>query len=178
MLGGVIVDILNAYGAEFISGAIYCGSTVLTRPIHTSCATPFVLNLIPELLSHDGSVLTRAAIEFVHACVPYSGSVVPFATKIQWIGALSVMSPTVRTLTLMRVQWTERWEREIRKLPVLIVHGEQDSMVDTARLLEASERTLTSYKFVRLEGVGHFPSYEAAEATNRHILEFVQSNCR
>lgn len=171
--GGIIVDIIEAFGANFISGAIYCGGAVLTRELHTTYMQPMLEKLVPDLLSTDSNVISRASLQFVQSCVENPHAALPFETKIQWLGGCAMLPQNVRLLTLSRQQSTDRWEKEIKQLPVLIVHGTMDSMVITSKLQETASRYLQNYQIKLLDDVGHAPFYERPAETNYHILDFV-----
>lgn len=63
------------------------------------------------------------------------------------------------------------------KMPVLIIHGDKDSLVPLSAAREAARRISTSQIFI-LKGCGHWPGRDAPEEFNRVLLEFLISQTK
>ncbi|OBZ72092.1 hypothetical protein A0H81_07865 [Grifola frondosa] len=101
MGGCVPVDVVQAYGPEFISGVLYVGGGVLSRNFHPLCMHPIIKAIVPSIRSLDATASSKGAADFVDSCV---AEPLPFGVKLQWMGGYTMQTPQARVLSLGRVQ--------------------------------------------------------------------------
>ncbi|CAL1712618.1 unnamed protein product [Somion occarium] len=171
-LGMIPVDVIEAYGAKTISGVILPGGPAITRALHDEYFHPELLRLFPLLMDSSGDSIGNAASAFVDSCVA-DPAAMPFETKLQWMGGFAMQSPTVRALCANRAQPSDRWEKEIHDVPVLLIQGDQDTHADTEKMVPIARKYFPKLDLHIFEGVGHAPFYERPTETNELILDFV-----
>lgn len=169
------MDVVDAYGAGYISGVILPGGPVLTFELHRQFFNPGLNSNIPLFMSTDGNVLAKAASIFVDSCV-LDPTKIPSATKITWMGGFLMQSPNVRELVFTRSVDARRWEREIKTVPALLIQGREDAHSLAEKCVEISKKYMHNLEVKLLDGVGHAPCYECADKTNGFILDFVRRN--
>ncbi|KAI0833483.1 alpha/beta-hydrolase [Trametes gibbosa] len=171
MGGSVVVDLVAAYGPSVISGVIYIGGGVLSlTKYQPQCTTAFIGDLVPLLLSTDPDDVSRAADLFVDACV---ATPLPYAEKLQWLGAFLAQPRTVRVHSATRVQPYEVWEEKARGLPVLIVQGTEDRHCEGENMIRLAKSVYEDVEVRMLQGCGHSPAAERGAETSRFIHEWV-----
>ncbi|GBE79337.1 Alpha/Beta hydrolase protein [Sparassis latifolia] len=101
-LGGCIpVDIVAAYGADFISGVVYVGGPVLSFRLNEECWHPLFHAMIPLICSEDSEVVAKSASMFFDSCV---ADPIPYPTKLLWMGGFGSQPPKIRHYSLARGQ--------------------------------------------------------------------------
>lgn len=168
-----VVDVVDAYGARYISGVILPGGPVLTNALHSQFVHPFMIANFPSFTSSDGNVLAKAASAFVDSCM-VDPTRLPFETRIKWMAGFLMQPPAVRMLVWNRKQSTKRWEREIKGVPALLIQGKEDLHSQAEKCIEVSRKYMENLEVRLLEGVGHAPCYESPDETNGFILNFVR----
>lgn len=123
-------------------------------------------------LSTDASTIARFAPRFVDGCVA-DPTMLPWAVKLQWMGAFAAQPPEVRTWTFGRTQDETRWREEARGWPVLLIQGALDTHCRAEVLVRQVKEMYADATVHVLEGVGHAPHLENAETVNSLILGFV-----
>lgn len=169
-----VVDVTDAYGAEYFSGVILPGGPMITRALHRHYIQEDMKTKFPSYLSSNADVVAKAAVSFVESCVKDGATRIPFDVKMKWVGGFAMQSPTIRTHTCTRSQNVERWEKEIVNKPVMIIQGEDDMHSNTEKLIPVANRYMKNLELIVMKDVGHAPCFERAEETNAHILRFVQ----
>ncbi|KAJ3529918.1 hypothetical protein NM688_g7786 [Phlebia brevispora] len=176
-LGGVnVVDVIEAYGADYLGNIIYCGGPLLTRVLHNNYIHPHLLSLIPDFLSNDADVVARAGPRYVESLVENPDKVFSYRDKLTIMGGLLSMPPTARIHLITRTQNSERWEKEIKSKKVIIIEGTKDRHTRADALVEEAKKWLGPFELRMLEDCGHSPSIERPHEVNGYILSFIQRN--
>ncbi|KAI0339017.1 alpha/beta-hydrolase [Trametopsis cervina] len=174
-LGGcIVVDIIEAYGADYWSSIIYCGGALLTRTLHKDYIHPNLLSSMGDLVSLDASVITAAGIQLIRSIFLNVDETLTYPEYLAFLGSFLLQTPTVRQLTLGRTQESARWEREIGGKKVLVIQGELDMHAWAEKYVEAARKSVGEFELRLLKGVGHTPHLERTEEVNGYILDFVQ----
>jgi pimeloyl-ACP methyl ester carboxylesterase len=172
-LGGIVAaDAIAAYGSSYISGVIIL-SSFPHRIMHPEVATPFILNLIPQLLSLDMTIFHRAVKEFAQSCYA-PGFKVPYRDLAMSMGNVVQMHPEILKHTVMRTQDPAPLTAASKTLPYLVIQGSQDLHLNCNALHKWMEVNEYNFEFNELSDVGHAPFYENPERTNTLILDFVE----
>ncbi|KAK7677749.1 hypothetical protein QCA50_019301 [Cerrena zonata] len=169
----VPVDVIEAYGAGILGGIILPGGPAITRSLHTEYMGDFLKNNVPRFLSSSADIQGEAAVEFIESCVR-NPEAMSFETKMKWIGGYVIQSATVRTHLITREQSSQRWEKEIQNVPVLLIQGDSDRHVVVDKIIPMAQKYYARLELHVLKGCGHTPCFERAEETNRLLLDFVQ----
>lgn len=168
--GGLIIsDYLGVYGDEHIAGINYVGAI---SKIGTDDATAVIgddyIDLIPGFESEDVTTSTETLETFLGRCM-YDD---PSPQDLYFmLGFNAIVPPRVRKGLHTR---TVTHDDDLRAIdvPVLITHGEEDTIVlpeagrEHAELIDSA--TTSFY-----EKTGHSPFWEQPERFNRELREFV-----
>ena len=155
-------------------GALVPGSSYRPSVPYRIAATP----LLGELLALCGCApVYRAAISrCFHA--PVSAEV-EFLVRESYVTRTSPAAKAAYLATLREVRRDilERapdYHRALATLdaPVLLIHGQQDGVVDPGHAREAAE-VLPRARVRWIDGCGHFPQIEHAEIVNSWLTEFL-----
>lgn len=169
--GLVISDYLEKYGDDHIAGINLVGAI---SKLGTEDATAVIgsdfIDRIPGFEATDVEESVAALETFLNDCM-YEA---PSTEDLRFmLGFNVVVPPHVRTSLHSRTVTHDDDLRAIEK-PVLITHGEADTIVLPDAATEHAELIATSgtsfYK-----DVGHSPFWEAPERFNRELREFVES---
>lgn len=168
--GGLIIsDYLEAYGDDDIGGINYVGaiSKIGTDDSMAVIGTDFVEH-VPGFESENVEESVRTLETFLNQCV-YED---PSPEDLYFmLGFNVVVPPHVRTGLHSRAVTHDDDLRAIEK-PVLITHGEEDTIVlpdaatEHASLIETAETSMYSE-------VGHAPFWEEPSRFNAELREFV-----
>lgn len=171
MAGVNVSDYLSIHGEDDIAGINLVGATSWLGPdtARTLTGEDF-LELIPSMESND-TAEANAAIDELWRRVPHE----PLSVRDHYfmVGVTSQTPPTVRSQILRRTVSPEDHYRSI-EVPVLITHGEEDTIVlpEAARMhaeLFPNARTSLYPK------IGHVPFLEVPSKFNRELRGFVDS---
>lgn len=171
--GTVVVDVVEAYGAEYLGDIIYCGGAVLTLALHSNYIHPYLSNLVQELLSTDANVVATTGPKFVESIVEDVDKVFSYREQLLWAGVYLLMKPTVRGHLVTRPQNSERWKREIKSKRVLIIQGTHDRHARAEGLVEEAKNWFP-FELKLLEGCGHSPVLERPDEVNGYIAAFME----
>ncbi|EIN12818.1 alpha/beta-hydrolase [Punctularia strigosozonata HHB-11173 SS5] len=169
-LGGIIpADIATHYGTDIISGVILFGGFPY-RSMDPLVAHPDVQSWLPDFLSDEGCV------KFVESCVapPADESVLPYDTKMMWIGAAASMHPLARTHVTTRAQDETKLLEGATELPYLVLQGEMDTHIQWRKMQAFMGEHFSKAEFVLLEGCGHAPFFEQPDRVKIALLSFVR----
>ncbi len=146
---------------------------MFTLTLFQQYAHPDMQEIAPVFVSNDAEFIATMAVKFVEACVEKPDETLPIATKLQWVGSFAMQAPSVRIHTVSREQKYERWGKEIKNLPVMLIQGVQDRCSEADKLVEIAREWLGSFELKMMKGVGHTPAYERPQKVNKYILDFV-----
>ena len=167
--GAIVVDVVTAYGADYLSGVAYVGGPILAIHHHPPCMHPRLAAIAPLMLSDAPDDLSAAAEAFVDSC---ARAPLPYATKLLWMGGFVAQPRTARRLSVRRAQDHTVWERVARALPVLVVQGTEDEHCLWERMLALARTVYEDVEVRMMEGIGHSPHFESPEETNEYILRW------
>ena len=171
-LGGCIaVDVVTAYGPDYISGIVYVGGSILALHYHPPCKHPLMDELWPIISSLSSDDMSTGAEAFVDSCVKEP---LPFDVKLLWMGGYIMQPRAARYWSIRRTQDHTAWEATVRKVPVLIVQGKEDVHCLYENMIGIARRIYDDVSVTLLDGVGHSPHFENATETNRCIGEWAK----
>ncbi|KAI0775060.1 alpha/beta-hydrolase [Trametes elegans] len=171
-LGGTIaVDVVTAFGVDYLSGIIYVGGSILALHYHVPCRHPVMTALFPLITSPASDDLSENGAKFVDSCVAAPLSV---EEKLSFLGGFLLNPRTARYWSIRRVQDHTVWERTARPLPVLIVQGTEDLHCLYETMIAIARRVYDDVEVKMMPGIGHSPHYESPEETNRAIEEWMK----
>ncbi|RPD61056.1 alpha/beta-hydrolase [Lentinus tigrinus ALCF2SS1-6] len=163
-LGGTIaVDVIAAYGPEYLSGLLYIGGGVLSTSHIETCIQPSLGALIPTLLSDSSDDMTAAAEGFVDSAV---GTPLPYSIKLQWMGGFIAQPRATRNLHISRLQPHEVWQAKAKAVPVLIINGKEDQHCVYENMIAIARTVYDDIEVKLLDGVGHSPHFESPAEVN------------
>ena len=168
------MDIACHLGPSYIAGVIYSGGATLSIALSGETIPEDFLPLMEYALSTDANVIARFASSFVDGCVANSAAL-PWAVKLQWMGAFAAQPPEVRSWSFGRTQDATRWQKEARGWPVLLIQGALDTHCRADVLVRQVKEAYADVTVHVLEGVGHSPHFEQAETVNDVILKFIEA---
>jgi non-heme chloroperoxidase len=164
-LGGVVVlNYLHTYGGKDLSGVVFAGAIVGSRPEFFSS-----LDLFPPLYSDYLKQRSRGIVDFVRACYGKQ----PDQNDFELILISNAMVPAVmqRAVPTMVAGVSEHSLKSLKR-PVLIVHGEKDSLV-TKSMAVYAHRLLQNSKLQMYSECGHAPFYEEPARFNEDLRSFI-----
>ena len=171
-LGGCIaVDVVTAYGPDYISGIIYVGGSVLALNYHPPCKHPLMDELWPVISSLSSDDMSVGAEAFVDSCVK---TPLPFDVKLLWMGGFIMQPRAARYWSIRRTQDHTVWEATARRVPVLIVQGKEDVHCLYENMIGIARRIYDDVAVTLMDGVGHSPHFENAAETNSCIGEWAK----
>ncbi|KAI8982725.1 alpha/beta-hydrolase [Trametes punicea] len=166
-LGGtVVVDVVTAFGVDYLSGIIYVGGSILAIHYHPPCRHPVMTELFPVITSLTSDDLSDGGERFVDSCV---ATPLTFEEKLLFMGGFLMQPRAARYWSLKRKQDHTVWEREARPLPVLVVQGTEDLHCLYDTMISIARRVYDDVEVKMLPGIGHSPHFESPEETNRTI---------
>ena len=171
-LGGCIaVDVVTAYGPEYISGIVYVGGSILALNYHPPCKHPLMEELWPVITSLASDDMSGGAEAFVDSCVKEP---LPYDVKLLWMGGFIMQPRAARYWCVKRTQDHTVWERTARRVPVLIVQGKEDLHCLYENMIGIAKRIYDDVTVHLMDDIGHSPHFENAAETNRCVGEWVQ----
>lgn len=168
------MDVIEAYGGEYIGNIIYCGGPLLTRMLHNEYIHPYLASLVPEILSTDAEVIAGAVPKYVESVVEGVDKVLTYKEQLMFMGGYALVSPIVRINLITRSQKSERWEKDIRTKQVMLIQGTHDRHTRADALIEVANTYLGPFELHLLEGCGHSPALERPHEVNGYILSFMR----
>jgi pimeloyl-ACP methyl ester carboxylesterase len=164
LAGVVVLNYLHTYGEKDVSGVVFAGAIVGSKPEFFSS-----LDLFPPLYSDDLGERSRGIVNFVRACFYKQPDQNDFEVMLTYNGMVpAVMQRAVRKMV------AEVSEESLKSLerPVLIVQGEKDSLVTKSMALYAHE-LLQNSTIKMYSECGHSPFYEQSARFNQDLRSFV-----
>ncbi|EKM52170.1 uncharacterized protein PHACADRAFT_262679 [Phanerochaete carnosa HHB-10118-sp] len=161
----------------YVRGVIYSGGAIPTRAIHADYASEWLKRILPELLSTDTTVMSRASIEFVD-CLFARPERVPYEAKVRWLGEIMLAPPAtrVRLEAGSRALNTTKWETAIKSMRLLVLQGREDCFAENDKIeKQLKERFGDQLQFVWIEGVGHMPFWEKTEEHDAVVVRYIES---
>lgn len=171
MAGVYVSDYLSIHGEDDIAGINLVGANSWLGPdTGRSLTGEAFLELLPAMESNDAAE-ANAAIDELWRRIPHE----PLSTRDHYfmVGVTIQTPPTVRFQIVRRTVSPEDLYRSI-EVPVLITHGEEDTIV----LPEAARMHAELFPNARTSlypEIGHAPFLETPSRFNRELGEFVDS---
>ena len=134
-----MVDIFNHLPSSYVRAAIYSGGGIPTRAIHASYMTPWLWATLPSLLSPSLADFTAAANEFLLGCFYDPNRILGYDARAHWLGEMLMVPPQTRVNWEGKTRETDAtaWQQMIKTLPVLVIQGRQDKLLDSVKMKEA-----------------------------------------
>lgn len=168
--GLVIADYLRHRGSAGLAGIMLVGAITELGKDHPGGRTGQAMrDALPDALSEDPHVAIPALIDLTEqlAARPVSG---PVCQRL--LGASLSVSPTVRRQLFRRSVRSDAVLAGV-DVPSLVVHGEQDRVVDPSAAEYAAGK-IGRARTRWLEGVGHLPFIEADSEFNAEVRRFTE----
>jgi non-heme chloroperoxidase len=167
--GFVIGDYLRGHTDQALGGIVFvAGAVVLGPAAFGPLIGPGFFENAPGACDADPAIREAAMRRFLAACIV--GSITPEMRDAVWAFNMQV-APHVRALLIQReLDYTEELDR--LHVPVLVVHGRADTVVQPA-MSEYILRHCRGAQASWYEGVGHAPFLESPDRFNRELVQFV-----
>jgi len=171
--GSVAVDIYSLHGNDVISGFVYMAGLPYTN-VASSVVQPGYAALGPSLLQDTNVTLYNSAgTQFIDLLVQNS-TVLPFDTRVAWLGLGSVIPQAVKANLRTRTQDPTRFFNEGGpSLPVLFVEGAKDRVGNDTASIEFLRPHFKKFEILTLPDAGHASFLDEFEAVRASVLEFV-----
>jgi pimeloyl-ACP methyl ester carboxylesterase len=164
LAGVVVLNYLHTHGGKDLSGVVFVGAIVGSKP---ECFSS--LDLFPPLYSDDLRERSRGIVNFVHACYYQQ----PDQNDFELILTYNAMVPAVMQGAVRKmVAGVSEESLNSLKRPVLIVQGEKDNLLTKSMALYA-HGLLQNSKVKMYSECGHAPFYEEPARFNRDLRSFV-----
>ncbi|KAG5651519.1 hypothetical protein H0H81_008356 [Sphagnurus paluster] len=176
-LGGAIgADIAANFETPLpFSGLIWLAGLPYLGDILNKVATPTVLSFLPGL--QDATNVTAALqtrIDFIDTLSSQS-ELVPYATKLAWLGSAVHLPPAAATLALGRTQNPDPLIAQGKAgWPLLIIHGSSDLQIDGDAVIENMAPLFKNVEANLIKGAGHIPFYDDEPAVAKLILDWTE----
>ncbi|KAI0833650.1 alpha/beta-hydrolase [Trametes gibbosa] len=169
--GAIVVDVINEYGVDYLSGIIYVGGSVVALHYHSVCRHPVMTALFPQITSLASDDLSDSAERFVESCV---AAPLTYEEKLLFMGGFIMQPRAARYWNLKRKQDHTVWERTARPLPVLVVQGTEDLHCLYETMISIVRRVYDHVEVKMMPGIGHSPHFESPAETNRVVVDWVK----
>lgn len=172
--GAIVVDVINEYGVDYLSGIIYVGGSIVALHYHPVCRHPVMTALVPRITSLTSDDLSDGAERFVESCV---AAPLTFEEKLSFMGGFIMQPRAARYWSLRRKQDHTVWEATARPLPVLVVQGTEDLHCLYETMISIARRVYDRVEVKMMPGIGHSPHFESPAETNRTVADWVKKVC-
>jgi hypothetical protein len=164
LAGVVVLNYLHTYSGNDLSGIVFAGAIVSSKPEFLSS-----LNLFPPLYSDNLAERSRGIVNFVHACYEKQ----PDQNDFEIILTYNAMVPAVMQRAVPRMV-AGLSEEPLKSLirPVLIVQGGKDCLVTKSMALYA-HGLLKNSKVRMYSECGHSPFFEEPARFNEDLRSFL-----
>ncbi|KAI0648966.1 alpha/beta-hydrolase [Trametes meyenii] len=169
--GAIVVDVVTAYGVNYLSGVIYIGGSIVALHYHGPCRHPHITEVFPTTVSFTSDDLSEGAERFVDSCF---AKTLTYEERLSFMGGFIMQPRSARFWSIKRTQDHTVWEREARPLPVLIVQGTEDLHCLYETMTSIARRVYDDVEVKIMPGIGHTPHYENTVETNRIIVDWVK----
>ncbi len=167
--GFIVADYVRAYGDGALGGIALAGSAVRLKPPTFEDLGPGLLENAQAMCLPDLGANIAATRRFLRAC-----TVDPLDADL-WESALCwnmVVPPQIRGALIAREIDADDVLAAL-SVPVLVIHGLEDSIVLPSMARHAVERCRTAAASW-YEGIGHMPFVEAQERFDQDLARFVR----
>jgi len=169
--GFVICDFVRAYGQRKIAGINFVGAAVKLGPAaFGSLIGPGFLTHFPGATADDLPTNIEAMRAFVRACTARPLPAAEYEQAICWN---MVVSPKVRAALAMREIDSDDVLSSL-DVPVLVSHGEMDTVILPAMSRHIAEVCRTSAKVSWYPNVGHAAHMEGPGRFNAELADFTR----
>jgi non-heme chloroperoxidase len=166
-LGGVVVlNYLHTYGGKDLSGVVFVDAIVGPKPEFLSS-----MNLFPPLAADDLVERSYAISNFLRACFHKQPDQNEFELMLTYNAMVPVVAQRAVRKLIMTIEGSEESLKSL-KHPVLIVQGEQDSLVTKSMALYA-HGLLQNSTIKMYSDSGHSPFFEESARFNEDLHSFV-----
>jgi non-heme chloroperoxidase len=168
--GFIVADYLRAYGDGALGGIAFAGSALHLKPTTFQDIGPGLLENAQAMCLPDLGANIAATRRFLRAC-----TVDPLDTDL-WESALCwnmVVPPEIRGALIAREIDADDVLAGL-SVPVLVIHGTEDSIVLPSMARHVVERCPAA-AISWYEGVGHTPFVEAQERFDQELATFVRA---
>jgi non-heme chloroperoxidase len=168
--GFIVADYLRAYGDGVLGGIAFAGSALHLKPTTFEDIGPGLLENAQAMCLPDLGANIAATRRFLRAC-----TVDPLDTDL-WDTALCwnmVVPPQIRGALIAREIDADDVLAGL-SVPVLVIHGTEDSIVLPSMARHVVERCQTA-AMSWYEGVGHMPFVETQERFDQELATFVRA---
>jgi non-heme chloroperoxidase len=163
--GRIALDYLSCRGQQGVAGLVFVCATAKSGPALAGPAAP----LRAAMTQDDLAANVAATTAFLHAC---TAQPLP-AAEFDYVLAFNmVVPPVVRAHLVGRAADYEAVLRAIR-LPSLVLHGSEDA-VNLPAVSEYIVATVPAARSILYPGVGHTPFWEAPQAFDRDLAQFLR----
>ncbi|KAG2014999.1 hypothetical protein CC2G_008312 [Coprinopsis cinerea AmutBmut pab1-1] len=162
-LGGlVIADIFAHLPRETVSAVVYLNSLPWGGPAIPRVATPEILSILPQVIGATGDVdvatTFAARVRFIEMCFNEPAEDIPISIKWEWLGMGVTQPPAVAGMAVGRTQDESGLVEAGRAgLPVLIVYGTRDRLLDGLAVEGLLRENFTALEVHKIEGGSHSP---------------------
>jgi non-heme chloroperoxidase len=168
--GFILADYVRAYGDGALGGIVLAGSALHLKPPTFADLGPGLLENAQAMCLPDLGANIAATRRFLRAC-----TVDPLDADL-WEAALCwnmVVPPQIRGALIAREIDADDVLATL-SVPVLVIHGAQDSIVLPSMARHAVERCPTAVSSW-YDGVGHMPFVEAQERFDQELAAFARA---
>lgn len=163
--GRIALDYLSCRGQQGVAGLVFVCATAKSGPGLAGPAAP----LRAAMTRDDLAANVAATTAFLHSC---TAQPLP-AAEFDYVLAFNmVVPPVVRAHLVGRAADYEAMLRAIR-LPSLVMHGSEDA-VNLPAVSEYIVATVPAARSILYPGVGHTPFWEAPQAFDRDLAQFLR----
>ncbi|KAH9902632.1 alpha/beta-hydrolase [Cubamyces lactineus] len=166
----IVVDVVTAFGPDYLSGIVYVGGPIVALHYLPQFRHPVMSELFPIITSLTSDDLSDGGERFVDSCVARPLS---FEEKLSFMGGFLMQPRAARYWSIKRTQDHTVWEAMARRLPVLIVQGDEDLHCVYDVMIGIANRVYDEVEVKMMSGIGHSPHIENPEETNRAIETWV-----
>ena len=168
--GFIVADYVRAYGEGALGGIVFAGSALDLKPPTFADLGPGLLENAQAMCLPELGANIAATRRFLRAC-----TVEPLDAYL-WESALCwnmVVPPEIRGALIAR-EIDGNDVLAALSVPVLVIHGVEDSIVLPSMARHIVERCPTAVASW-YEGVGHMPFIEAQERFDQELATFVRA---
>lgn len=174
-IAAVAADIAANMPLYTLAGIVAIGSLPCMGKIGTPTMKPTLVKLIPLFSSAtDVTPALTARTEFIDALFA-DPSCVPFDVKSKWLGNTVVQTPDITAvLQSRRTDEARLFELGRRGLPLLVLHGKEDKLVDGDAVITLLKPSFKNMEVRLLDNSGHAVFYDSHGDTVDILIDFVR----
>ncbi|KAI0630974.1 alpha/beta-hydrolase [Trametes polyzona] len=175
MAAAVVADVCASVSPNPLSGAAFVAPLAFLGPEMARMATERMCGVTQVLRSSQDTVISaRAKTDLVHGMVAGAACPVPDAVKSTWLGLSIAQPPEVTARVLSRQHDPARLLEAGRQgLPLLVLSGSQDALVDGAAVVGELRRHFRNAEAHTVEGGSHALFLDRRDEFVRLLLMFV-----